>query len=436
MREITDLKGHVFYIKQHITIIFPGYFLIMEILVEFIISLHIISELWGKYARGDDMSAYTGPIQTAIIIFAIIAFIIFIPWLIYTYRKYGFLSISKTVVVFSFIFYFLTALFLVLLPLPETTNTCALQKPDTKFFNLQPFKFLEDIKRNTNIAYSDPSTWMQIIKQPSFYQAFFNFLLLMPLGVYLLYFFKGKRKWLTALFAGFALSAFYEITQVTGIYGIYNCPYRIFDVDDLILNTAGAFIGFLLAPILLAFIPDHEDVVEKAEEVQKEKHVGSLQYLLAVLIDFVLIDIITSLIAGENMVLETILKLILFTIVFALIPFIFKGQTIGMKLLKLQLAERDRTPVKATSILKRFAAIVGVYLLFVLMRIFNQVELNMDSAFYELQILITLVSFFFVIALMLVLAWHVVRVLFARGKRRLYFDQYAKVKVVKKQKNL
>ncbi|SFJ56288.1 VanZ family protein [Celeribacter neptunius] len=47
--------------------------------------------------------------------------------------------------------------------------------------------------------------------------------------------------------AGFGLSLAVEICQLTGTFGLYPCPYRTFEVDDLILNTAGAFCGALLA---------------------------------------------------------------------------------------------------------------------------------------------------------------------------------------------
>jgi len=37
-----------------------------------------------------------------------------------------------------------------------------------------------------------------------------------------------------------------ELTQLTGIWGLYPCAYRQFDVDDLIFNFAGTLGGFAL----------------------------------------------------------------------------------------------------------------------------------------------------------------------------------------------
>lgn len=179
------------------------------------------------------MSVYLIPIKIAFIIFCILSFFLIIPWLVYSYRKYGRLSLWASIVAYSFVFYMLSALFLVLLPLPETRNTCALQSPDTVHYSLVPFHFIWEIIHSRSIVWSQPSTYVRVLTDSVFLQTAFNFLLLLPFGVYLRYFFQHKRKWKKALGLGFALSLFYETTQITGIYGIYNCPYRIFDMDVL-----------------------------------------------------------------------------------------------------------------------------------------------------------------------------------------------------------
>ena len=46
------------------------------------------------------------------------------------------------------------------------------------------------------------------------------------------------------MLGGFGLSLTVELTQLTGLWGLYPCPYRQFDVDDLILNTTGVALGF------------------------------------------------------------------------------------------------------------------------------------------------------------------------------------------------
>ena len=88
------------------------------------------------------MSVYLFPIKTAIIIFFPLSFLLILPWLIYSYRKYGYLSPWASLVAYSFAFYMLTALFLVLLPLPNTRDTCSLQAPGTVHYSLIPFSFI------------------------------------------------------------------------------------------------------------------------------------------------------------------------------------------------------------------------------------------------------------------------------------------------------
>src|SRR5690625_3520568 len=222
------------------------------------------------------LSIYFEPIRIALIIFIFLGFLLMIPWLIYIYRKYGYVSIWQSIVVYSFAYYMLTALFLVLLPLPTTSDTSSMQPADTVHYSLIPFTFMKDIISGSSIVLSQPSTYIRLLTQSAFVQAVFNFLLLMPFGVYLRYFLNKRHHWKKVFGLGFTLSLFYEVTQITGIYGIYNCPYRIFDVDDLLLNSTGALFGFLLAPILLALFASRKSVEAKGEELQKVKYVSLL----------------------------------------------------------------------------------------------------------------------------------------------------------------
>jgi hypothetical protein len=75
-----------------------------------------------------------------------------------------------------------------------------------------------------------------------------NVLLFLPLGMLLRSAFRLRPPVLAA--AGFAVSALVELTQLTGLWFAYPCPYRLFDVDDLVANTTGALIGGVLGPLL------------------------------------------------------------------------------------------------------------------------------------------------------------------------------------------
>ncbi len=51
------------------------------------------------------------------------------------------------------------------------------------------------------------------------------------------------RQWIASLF-GLGLSLGIEMTQLTGIWGLYPCAYRQFNVDDLLMNGLGVSFGF------------------------------------------------------------------------------------------------------------------------------------------------------------------------------------------------
>ncbi len=373
------------------------------------------------------MSIYTQPIMVAFLITIVLSFLLFVPWLIYTYRKYGYLSVSKTIIMWSFIFYFLSALCLVLLPFPETRDTCSLQASDTVHYNLHPFQFVVDILKNSGIVLTDPSTWLYITKQPAFYQAFYNFLLLMPFGVYLRYFLKKREYWKRAFLLSFLLTLFYEVTQFTGIYGIFNCAYRIFDVDDLMLNSVGALLGFFLAPVVWALFPSHEEVAAKAAEMAKKDIVKPLSILLALAIDLFIshfILFIIGAVTGYSGIFEFLVRISLYMLLFGVVPSLTSGATLGMKVMRFTMvSENGKSIVKQSW--RRCVAILVVVCTSEIITTIGHIQLDMDSPFYVLQIVITLLAFIANLVLMMVIAIHVIRVIVSGGRHRLYMDHYA-----------
>ncbi|OAB40880.1 VanZ family protein [Paenibacillus glacialis] len=372
------------------------------------------------------MSAYTEPINVAAIFFVVLVFVLFIPWLIYTYRKYNYLPLSTTLISFSFIFYFLSALFLVLLPLPEIRDTCSLQKPDTQHYSLMPFRFVVNTFDNSSIVLSQPGTYRLLFSQPSFYQAFFNFLLLLPFGVYLRYFFQSKKYWKKALGITFLLTLFYEITQVTGIYGIYNCAYRIFDVDDLMLNTTGGVVGFFIAPAVLALFPSKKKINEKAERLLALDQVRGMSVLLAVIIDIFISDMVVKVVlkmTNVNEVSEFIANTIALFVAFFIIPWIWNGYTVGTKIMRYRYDSKVSRAETNKRLFKRFGAIYAMYFTTVIANTLNNVEVSMDSPFYKASIFLTLGAGIIFIILSMVLFIHVMLVVFGKEKRRFYFDE-------------
>lgn len=80
-----------------------------------------------------------------------------------------------------------------------------------------------------------------------------NLLILAPLGFGLPVVWQRFRRLSPTLWAGFGVALSIELSQVT-ISLMVGVPYRAFDVDDLMLNTAGAIIGWLTWRVSLGLI--------------------------------------------------------------------------------------------------------------------------------------------------------------------------------------
>lgn len=95
----------------------------------------------------------------------------------------------------------------------------------------------------------------------TFLQIAFNIVFFVPLGMFCAY--RWSRGIISTGFIGLGVSLAIEITQGTALWWLYPCPYRLADVDDLILNTSGALLGWVaivvvrkkLPPLSLAFVP-------------------------------------------------------------------------------------------------------------------------------------------------------------------------------------
>ena len=72
-----------------------------------------------------------------------------------------------------------------------------------------------------------------------FFQIGMNAVMFLPFGFLLPVLWQSCRSWKTTTLAGFATSALIELLQLF-------C-FRTTDVDDLLMNTLGAFLGYLLA---------------------------------------------------------------------------------------------------------------------------------------------------------------------------------------------
>ncbi|MEO2207917.1 VanZ family protein [Paenibacillus pabuli] len=384
------------------------------------------------------MSSYVFPVQTAFFIFLIIAMFLLIPWLIYGYRKDGFFSWSRFAVSFSFIFYIVAAYCLVILPFPTSRNTCAQQAADTVYYNLVPFAFVKDIMKETPIVWSQPSTYIGMIQGRAFLQILFNVLLLMPLGVYIRYFFQKRSYWKYALLGGFGLSLFFEITQVTGFYGFYNCPYRLFDVDDLMSNTSGAVLGFFAAPILLSLFPSRASIQAKSEQIMEQNRVFPIPQLLALIIDGVVVVFISNLLSifslsSANVINSAANTTIAMLIVLFFIPSVRDGKTPGSALMRFGYVHRQTGKPSMPSLFKRWLALYVPWLMFTMIRLVNDYAfVNNDSVLEPYKVWVSIGMIGLYMLMFGALFIHVILVLFSRGSRSFYCDHVSNIRASRK----
>ena len=278
------------------------------------------------------MEVYKIPIEFAFIVFPFIAFILTIPFLIHQYRKYGGIPILKSACFYSLILYLICAYFLVMLPLPDIADVAKMTGPKTQ---LHLFQFVKDIMLTVNFNISGLTDVINILKSPTVYIVLFNIVLTLPLGVYLRYFFK--KKWYHTIVYSFLLSLFFELTQLSGLYGIYPRPYRLFDVDDLLINTLGGLIGHMITPIFTIFLPTRDELEVKS--YKKGQKVTLLRRVMSLIIDIFILSIlsIVSRILFHNTLFEQYYAIITLFIYYILIPIFTSGKTFGKKVLRLKI---------------------------------------------------------------------------------------------------
>lgn len=266
---------------------------------------------------------YDVAIKSGILIFPLILLISFFPYIISQYHKYGSVYWYRALILFSFFLYLIIAYFLVIMPLPTYEEVLALKTP---FMRLEPFAFVSDFVKESGFVLNDLSTYFEAFTSSSFYVPVFNILLFIPLGIYLHYYFEFDLK--KTIFISFLLSLFFELTQLSGLYFIYPRSYRLFDIDDLILNTFGGLVGFYIGTIFLKILPSRQEIDEKALKLAQK--VSLFRRGIAFLIDIFIISFLANLI-NQNY------YFIIFCFYFGIFPIIFHGQTLGMKFVHLRI---------------------------------------------------------------------------------------------------
>ena len=141
---------------------------------------------------------------------------------------------------YAFWLFFLSVVTLIVMPLPDVTPGFCGMHEDAGAPELRPFSFAGDIARHSGLTRQRFSV-QRLLGAASFQLAIINIVAFIPLGIYLAAVLR-RNIWQAVLIA-FGCTLFLEVMQGTGLFGLYPCPYRHFNVDDLMLNTFGSVLG-------------------------------------------------------------------------------------------------------------------------------------------------------------------------------------------------
>jgi len=162
---------------------------------------------------------------------AMVAVLAFVPMAALHYRRSGRLRTADLVALVAVPVYALALWTYTLLPLPAPADVVC--RPAL----LEPFHFTDDVRSVWD------GSFLSLLRDTVFLQLALNVALFVPMGVLLRL--RYRRGIVVTALSGMAMSLLIETTQLTGIWGLYDCAYRFFDVDDLLFNTAGAVLGSL-----------------------------------------------------------------------------------------------------------------------------------------------------------------------------------------------
>lgn len=197
------------------------------------------------------MSTWIAQGQLALVNALIVFVVTFVPIVVGQYWRYGRPNAARLLGAVGLATYVTALLTYTWLPLPDPATLSCVDAPEPRWV---PFAFLEEIPRALARHGLPSGLWSFTVLQ-----VVLNVILFVPWGIVVKqYLHRGLA---AATLSGLAASVVIEVAQLTGLFGIYPCAYRMFDADDILLNTTGALLGALVAPLLLAWMPRSRELV-------------------------------------------------------------------------------------------------------------------------------------------------------------------------------
>lgn len=335
------------------------------------------------------MSNYVTTIKYAVLFFPLIAFLFTVPFILIEYHKYGSISFLKSIITYLFVFYLICSYFMVILPLPKISEVANMTTPRTQ---LIPFCFIMDFIKHSSLDIGNIHTYFQAMKGSYFYIPAFNILLTMPFGMFLRYYFKCSMK--KTVFYTFLLSLFFELTQLTGLYFIYPRGYRLFDVDDLLLNTLGGFTGFLLMKPFIHVVPNIDMINIQAKE--KGKIISGFRRTVSFFLDLFLLSLIVLIVYPfiKNYSYWYLFPTIIY---YFFIPLFLNHSTLGQRFLNIQILDyRDKKNILRLFLRKIVFVIIYIGIPYSICYMIFNIKLDNTSKLIELIILGLLFLIYFI----------------------------------------
>jgi glycopeptide antibiotics resistance protein len=185
--------------------------------------------------------------QVTALAYGLIAFFaawvtLLVPQLITHLARFGRVDLRRVARTAVVALYACLTLAVVFLPLPGPGT-----RHPSQTVQLHPFQWIEDI--HTELLQHGLSA-SHALTTLTFQQVAMNVLLFVPLGWFARV--LWKRGLIGTFLIGFTASLLIESTQLSANFGTAPFVYRIFDVDDLMNNTAGAILGWVAGALLLA----------------------------------------------------------------------------------------------------------------------------------------------------------------------------------------
>lgn len=290
----------------------------------------------------------------AILIGLVLAGVLFVPFIAASYRLRGRVTLGRTLQWIALLVAFLALWAYTIFPAPLPTDDYRCTTPN--------FDILYDLRDIIAIQQAGES----LIANAALQVVLLNVLFFVPIGFLL----RTLFGWgiVRGGLAGFALSLAVETTQLTGLWGIYPCSYRLFSVDDLLHNTVGTVLGSLLA---LLFVRRGSVTAAAAPAERPAPRLTAGRRLLGMTADLVLffsvsamvgmIISILGLVAGrsETDPLEELAGLLVALVVY-LAPILVTGSSWGEMAVMIRVTGGWR-PVLLSRLVRAAVGVGGVY---------------------------------------------------------------------------